>query len=447
MKLPIKRIKSLKIEKIIYKGYGLGWHENFTILVEHTVPGDLVDIEITSAKKNILFAKVIKYLSRSPLITEDRCSVSGLCGGCMWVNINAQSQNDLKNQILNDLYKPLSDRCLIHSVIPSPVQDHYRNKIYQPVQLINQQPVSGIYARNTHEVISHQSCFLHPPLFDQIIGTIIEYCKIAKVNIYDEKKHQGSLKHIGIRQSVENGSITVILVTKSRKLPFTKTLVHSLTNQYPQITGIIQNIQPDFTNVILGTEDKILFGSRELVQTIGDRRFIIDYQAFFQVNLAQTKQIYDKIKELCSQSTQIIDAYSGAGTIGLYIADKDHSVICIEENPYAHLNSKKNAELNNIENAVFYCSKTEELLPMLIQCKKIDTIIFDPPRKGLDPSIIYKLGELNIPKIIYMSCNPSTQVRDLLLLEKNGYKTEEVFAYDMFPHTWHIETLAVLKKY
>ncbi len=447
MTLPFKKIKSLSIEKIVFKGFGIAYFENYTIMIEHTVPGDLVDVEILYSKKTTLFAKVIKYLKRSPLIKLNRCPVSGICGGCNWVNIRYEEQLAIKNLILQDIYKPIIDKIPPLNISPSPKIDHYRNKTFQPVQLINKAIQSGIYAKNSHEVIPHQHCYIHPPIFDEIIAEVIEYAKKANVNIYNEDDHSGCLKHIGIRQSSLNGNIIVILVTKNKKLPFTKTLVHMLTNKFSNITGIIQNTQSEFTNVILGNEDKILFGNPILLDNLGKVTFEIHYQAFFQVNKSQTEKIYSYIKSQIGHSKYIIDAYSGIGSIGLFLSDENNHVSFIEENPYAHLNAQKNAQMNQIKNTSFYCGKTEDILPKLTQSNQFDSIVFDPPRKGLDSSIIFLLEKLSIPQIIYMSCNPSTQLRDLILFEKNGYKIQNIQPFDMFPHTWHIETVAVLKKH
>lgn len=444
--LPFKSISAVYIEKVVYKGYGLAHHEEYTILVEHTVPGDLIDVEILFAKKSTLYGKVKRFIKKSAICQNIHCEVSGTCGGCNWVNIEYKHQLKFKNEILKDIYKPFKDRLSLPDIIGSEQVNHYRNKIFQPVQEIKHEAVSGIYARYSHEVVPHKICYLHPPVFDQIIESILQYVKKSKVQIYNEKEHSGCLKHIGIRQSSYTNQIVVTLVTKIRKLPFTKALVQNLTRQFPEISGIIQNIQPAFSNVILGREDIVLFGNPNIKERIAKLDFEIHYQAFFQVNVKQAEVIYTYIKNQLMKSDRIIDAYSGTGSIGLFMADQCKEVDFIEENRHSHLNAQKSANLNHINNVQFHCGKTEEALPFLVQKKRFDCIIFDPPRKGMEASIIYLLNKLNIPKVIYMSCDPATQVRDLFLFEKIGYKIKSVQAFDMFPHTWHIETVAVLER-
>ncbi|HPM02253.1 MAG TPA: 23S rRNA (uracil(1939)-C(5))-methyltransferase RlmD, partial [Candidatus Cloacimonadota bacterium] len=261
-----------------------------------------------------------------------------------------------------------------------------------------------------------------------------------------EKSFSGNLRHIGVRSNHDHTEILLILVTKNRKLPFTNLLLRQIQENFPQVCGIIQNIQPHNSNVILGQEDKLLFGRYYLNEKLNHLSFKIHYKAFFQVNLPQANAMYQLIRSLSGTGKVVLDAYSGTGTIGISLADIHQEIICVESNPEASENARENANINSIRNISFIQGEVERVLPDLMRDKQIDLIVFDPPRKGLDDKIIDLIASLNIPEVIYMSCNPSTQCRDLIRFLKQGYQTSQIIPFDMFPHTWHIESLCLLKR-
>ena len=437
-------IDNLTIEKVVNKGFGLAHYQNFTVFVEYALPGDIVKVEVSHKKKNSLFARIVHYYSHSTLNKVSNCSVNGVCGGCDWVNIAYDEQLSLKNQIIEDIYTPLKEIIKAQPVVASPKIYHYRNKAFLPLTLKNGKPVYGIFARSSHQVITHEKCFIQPEIFNQIADEFLIYLEKAKAEIYNEIDESGNFRHIGIRISETTGEILLIIVSKKRKLPFTQLLVKNLLEKFPQIVGIIQNVQPDKTNIILGDDDKILFGRDFLWEKLDNLSFKVHYKAFFQVNHSQTLNIYHKIKNLSGSNKNILDAFSGTGSIGIFCASQHNNVTFIESNKDAHLNAVENAELNNLKNCSFYNAEVETILPEIMGKHPLDLIIFDPPRKGIEESALKLISELKIPEIIYMSCNPSTQVRDLKILTSFGYKISELHTYDMFPHTWHVESLAHL---
>lgn len=438
-------IAALKIEKCVNKAYGLSYFEQYTVFVENTLPGDIVNVQVLYRKKNVLFAKVHDFITFSPISRIHRCKVSSLCGGCEWVNISYTDQCNLKNLILEDIYWPLKDKVSIASITPSPKPDEYRNKSFMPVSKENGDIVYGMFERSTHHVIPHEKCLLHPALFNEIADEVIAFLNKSNAEIYNEEKHNGNIRHIGIRYSAQTNEILLVIVTKNRKLGFTNLLVKQLCNRFPQIVGIIQNIQPDQNNIIIGEDDKILFGRDYIFEQLADIQYKLHYKSFFQVNSAQALKMYEKIKECSGTDKIVLDAYSGVGSIGLFLASVHKKMIFIESHPEAHQNAIENAELNHLTNTEFHCANVEDILPQLLKKQHIDLIIFDPPRKGIDPSVLELTAALKIPKIIYMSCNPSTQVRDINILLNLHYQLKEILPFDMFPHTWHIESIAVLE--
>lgn len=439
-------IKNLIIQKLVFQGYGLGFDNNNTYFVQNALPGDVLDVEVLYTKSKSYFCQIIKILKSSPLRKNIRCSIGKLCGACDWVNIDYNQQLAFKNMFIKDLFTPLQQSISLPQIIPSPVIDYYRNKSLLPVQIENNKPIIGMYAKQSHNVIEHTKCFLHPEIFNQIIQDIKEWIILSKVKIYDEQTLTGNLRHIGFRCSFDQQSIIIILVTKTTKLPFTKQLIHLLTNKYKQIKGIIQNINKLHTNTILGESDKILFGQDFYLEHLEALNYKINYKAFFQVNIPQAINIYNHIKKNISNDPVVLDAYSGTGSIGLFIASQAKKVVFVESNTQAHQSAIENAYINNINNIEFRNAEVNNVIDNITQENLFNTVIFDPPRKGLEPETIELISKKNIPQIIYLSCNPSTQIRDVNLFIKHHYKIKEISAFDMFPHTFHIESLIILEK-
>jgi 23S rRNA (uracil1939-C5)-methyltransferase len=219
-----------------------------------------------------------------------------------------------------------------------------------------------------------------------------------------------------------------------------------LTETFPQIRGIIQNINRSPGNVILGSEDKLLYGSYYLQETLGKISFRIHYQSFFQINTGTTERLYRHLAAFLSPDQIVLDAYCGIGSIGLFIANSVKQVIGIEEIASAITDAEFNREQNGITNAIFHTGKVEDLLPELIQKHSFDTIILDPPRKGVESSALAAISQYKIPQILYVSCNPMTMARDIKLLSEKSYQIQSIQPFDMFPQTWHIETVVQLTK-
>ena len=432
---------TLKIEKVVYQGYGLAHHQGEQYFVSNALPDDLVEAKILYSKKKVFFCEISNVLEKSPYRSDTRCDLTNDCGACDWVNVDYPNQLKLKGMIYNDIIKSyhLGKLFLVESV----QRDQYRNKVTFPVQKIGDTIKIGMYQRQTHSVVEHNHCFLYPQIFKKILDTVKDWMIRAHIEPYDETTFRGNLRYICLRCSADLKSILVILITKQRKLGFTNQLKNSLLENFPEIKGIIQNIQKQPNNVNFGESSKLIYGDDFYEERLARYKCNIHYKAFFQVNPPQAERIYNDIANLLNANDIVIDAYSGIGSMGLFAADKCKKVYCIEENEEAVKSAIENAKINNIKNIEFIKDLTEKCLSALTAENQIDTIIFDPPRKGLDKSII---EALTVPKIIYLSCDPVTQKRDIDLLVAKGYTLISLKAYDMFPHTWHIESLAVLVK-
>jgi 23S rRNA (uracil1939-C5)-methyltransferase len=273
----------------------------------------------------------------------------------------------------------------------------------------------------------------------------MDFFTTVKEQPYKEETHSGNIRHIGFRVS-RNNEIIVIIVTKKSRLAFTNGLIRTLIENYPTITGIVQNINPTRGNTIVSEHDKLLFGEAHFFEDVLGLKFKVNYQSFFQVNLKIADLLFQFIIQHLQKKDIVIDAFCGIGIIALLIAKSVTKVIGIESNKQAYKDALENAAINSVENVSFSLGKVEELLANLLQNDVVNTIIFDPPRKGLDASILEIVCQSNIEKIIYISCDPLTQKRDVASLLKENFSIEEIQPFDMFPHTFHIENVIILKR-
>lgn len=439
----MKIIRELKIEKLVYKGLGLGFENSNPVFVSNAVPEDILDVQVISERRQVSFGKIDKIIKSSPKRIEPDCEVFGKCGGCDWLCISYEDQLKYKQEIVEEIFQNIEIR-KINKIITSG-KEPYRNKSFFPVAKRDGKPITGMFESRSHNVIPHKKCSLQPPLFDDICEKVISYIEASKMQVYDERNHSGNIRHIGIRSAEKTNEIIVILVTRIRKIPFSRQLERVLLESYPNIVGIIQNINPEKTNVILGDDEKILFGRDFIYEQIGKIQFKLNYKSFFQVNTKQAEKMYKFAKQSISEGSNIIDAYCGVGSIGLYLADKAAKVIGIENNVKAVQDAKENAKLNKIDNCEFVAGYVETELAKILNKNEIDTIIFDPPRKGLEQRIIDNTPA-EIKKIIYISCDPMTQFRDVKLMMEKGFVAKEMQPFDMFPHTFHIENIIILKR-
>ena len=305
----------------------------------------------------------------------------------------------------------------------------------------------GMYARYSHQIVEHITCENHPPIFDQLANSLMEFCLKAKVEPYNEIEHRGQLRYIGFRGNSEGSQILVILVTLSGKLPFTNLLVKKLTSEFPAVKGIIQNINRQKGNVILGNETKLLYGSENLDDNLCGLKFRVNYRSFWQINTRTMEMIIFFLQDFVHPKDVIVDAYCGIGAIGLSLATKVKCVILLEEFPTAIEDARLNAVSNKIQNVSFRTGKVEDNLTEVLEKEKPDVLIMDPPRSGVQQKALEAIIQAQVKQILYLSCSPMTLARDLnTLLAGEEYKVVFLQPFDMFPNTWHIECLAYLQQ-
>lgn len=434
----------IEVKKKVFQGHGLCEWDDKVIFIPDAVPQDKINARIVHNKRNFAFGKIYKLIEKSPARIDPPCEVFGKCGGCDWLNIDYDYQLKYKQEILDSFFGDLADE--VHPVYGCKNTWHYRNKCFYPIALKDKKPVYGMFAKGSHRVVTHNDCKLQPQIFDKISEAFCQYIINTKETVYNERSGIGNIRHIGFRISPESEEILVIVVTAKRRIAFSKQLVRTLQIACSNIVGVVQNINPHKGNAIMGEDYKLLYGKPYNIITLNGLKFKLNFNAFFQINNETSSAMINFVREHISENDCVIDAFSGTGTIGLCISQKADAVIGIENSASAVKNARDNAELNNIHNCSFIKADVNEVIPNIIKREEPNTIIFDPPRKGLSNKTITTVADAGVKKIIYISCNPSTQLRDVKIFMEKGYNVIVRKGFDMFPHTWHIENIVILER-
>ncbi len=435
-------IYELTITGMTDDGDGVGRVDGIAVFVPYTLVGEQVRVQIVKVLKTYAYARLLEVMKPSVHRRKAECPCFYQCGGCQLWHMDMEEELAYKQQKVTDCLRRIG-KLDIEAEKTVQASDHlrYRNKAQFPVT-----PEGiGFYRRNSHTVIPMSDCLIQGQWNTEVIGAVKNWMEKFQIPAYDEQSHNGLLRHIYTRSGAEG--ILVTLVTAKAEIPHKKELLDELCGLHLPICGIVQNINPDRTNVVLGKEMRTLWGQGYLVDHIGRVKFKISPVSFYQINPEATLRLYDIAKKFAGLSGKEIlwDLYCGIGTIGLFMADMASKVIGVEIVPQAIENAKENAELNGIENAEFYCGKAEEVAPKLMeQGERPDVVILDPPRKGCDERLLQTVVKVKPERIVYVSCKPSTLARDLKYLVEKGYTVARVVPVNMFPKTEHVECCVLL---
>ena len=373
------------------------------------------------------------------------CPVSRKCGGCQLMNLKYEEQLKFKQA---KVVKLLGTFHRVSPIVGMEKPFHYRNKVQAAFgRTRGGEIISGVYQSSTHNIVKTDSCLIEDEKADEIILTIRKLVKSFKLTVYDEKNSRGFLRHVLVKRGFNTNEIMVVLVTGTSVFPCKNDFVKELLRLHPEITTIVQNINNKFTSMVLGEKETVLFGNGYIEDVLCGKRFRISPKSFYQINPVQTEVLYGKAVEfaLLTGKERVIDAYCGIGTIGIVASDKAGEVIGCELNSDAVADARVNAKINNTENIKFYCADAGEfMLGMKEAGEKCDVLFMDPPRAGSDKKFLSCAVSLSPDRIVYISCNPETQQRDLFYLTKNGYKVKKIQPVDMFPFTNHVETVVLL---
>ena len=443
------QIVELEITDLSYEAMGVAHYEGLTIFVNNALPGEIVKAKILKVKKKFAFAKIEEIIKESPDRVKVQLNQWVQTGLASLAHIKYDKQLEFKrNQVVNLLHKADLDQIKVDQTLASPEETGYRNKAQVPVRAVNGQLEIGFFRRHSHDLVPLTNFFTTDSEIDRVLIAVRDILRKYKVPAYDEVHNKGEVRYLDVRRSKATGEIMVILVCLHRDFPQLPKVAAEIS-QIPDVTSIILNHNPKKTNVILGKNDYVVFGEDHITDKIGDVKFRISPQSFFQINSLQTPRLYNLAIEKADLKPDdvVIDAYSGIGTIGLSVAKHVKAVRGMEVIKPAVEDANANAKLNGITNAEYVVGKAEEVMPRWAnEGLKTDVIFVDPPRKGLTPEFIDAAVKTNPKQIVYISCNPATQVRDLQLFREQGYDFNEIDPVDMFPQTPHVESVAVLER-
>jgi 23S rRNA (uracil1939-C5)-methyltransferase len=441
----------MTIDNMGYEGEGVGKIDNFTVFVAGAIVGEKVKIKIVKISKNFAFGKLLEIIETSKSRIEPDCSIYKNCGGCNIQHVDYEAQLDFKTnrvmQVMNRIGK--LEGVKIHPTIGMESPYNYRNKVQLPVSNKNGEVSIGFYAARSHDIINMETCHIQDKVADIVVKLTKQWMKEYNVQSYNEENHQGSIRHIMVRKGFKTGEVMVVVVTKGKSLPFKEEFIALMTKKIQGLVSIVQNVNNEKTNVILGLQCKTLWGKDTITDYIGEFKFEVSPLSFFQVNSIQTEVLYSKALEYANLSggEVVLDAYCGTGTISLFLSQKAKKVYGVEIVPEAIENAKINAKENNVHNTEFLVGEAESVIPKLIsEGVRADVVVVDPPRKGCDKSLLEAISSMEPRTIVYVSCDPGTLARDLGILEELGYKTLEIQPVDMFPQTAHVECVVRIEK-
>ncbi|HSW54348.1 MAG TPA: 23S rRNA (uracil(1939)-C(5))-methyltransferase RlmD [Ignavibacteriaceae bacterium] len=465
----------IKVERYAFEGKGIGKvdlenpsgnsePDSFIVFVNGAYPGDLVSAKIKKLKKSYAEAFVEEVITPSPQRVQPRCKYFGTCGGCKQQDLDYKQQTAYKQEQVEDIFKHDGGFTgfEIQNILLSENIFYYRNKMefsfsdLQWLKDVDDSSVSktgfflGLHVPNNFEkILDIEECFLQSELSSHILNFTREFFKKRHATIYSTKTHSGYLRNMIIRQAQKTKDVMLNLVTFEENELLMKEFTAAVTSKFSEITTVVNNISKKKASIAVGDYEIVYHGSGYIYDRIGNYKFRISANSFFQTNTIQAEKLYSTALEYAElKGDEIIyDLYSGAGTIAIYVSEFAKEVYGFESVESSIYDAKENLEINKIENVTFVqADLNKSFLAFTNVLPKPDVIIIDPPRGGMHSVTVKDVLQLNPEKIVYVSCNPSTQVRDIKMFVEGGYKLVKIRPVDMFPHTYHIENVSLLVK-
>ena len=445
-------VLTVEIEDIGHDGAGIGKVDGYTLFVKDAVIGDVVEVKVMKAKKNYGYAKLLKIITPSASRVEPLCPYAKQCGGCQIQMMSYEEQLRFKeNKVRNNLKRIGGfEEIPMEPILGMKNPFYYRNKAQFPVGYDKEgNLITGFYAGRTHSIINNRRCYLGVSENELVLNQVLDWMERNHISAYEEESGKGLIRHVLIRYGFTTKEVMVCLVVNGAGIPAKEDLIEGLRT-IPGMTSITISSNTKQTNVIMGEKITLLWGQTYITDFIGNIQYQISPLSFYQVNPAQTKRLYETALEYAGLSGDetVWDLYCGIGTISLFLAQRAKQVYGVEIIPAAIEDAKRNARLNQIENAQFFVGKAEEVLPEKYEKEQIyaDVIVVDPPRKGCEESVLDTMVQMEPKRIVYVSCDSATLARDLKYLCERGYEMKKVKAIDQFPQTEHVETVVLLSK-
>lgn len=435
---------------LTYEGNGVVKVDDFPIFVANAVPGEEIRVGITKVAGTYAFGRVIKTLKESAGRNKDVDVATLTTGIAPLAHLNYDAQLRFKQNQIQELFKKQHVDVEVSETLGMENPTGYRNKAQIPTRELRGELTTGFFRRGSHNLMPIEDFYIQDPEIDKAIVVIRDILRKYHIPAYNEFEHTGVIRNIMVRRGYYSHEMMVVLVTRSKKVPGAEMIVADIREALPEVKSIIQNVNQEKTNVILGEKNNTLWGKDVITDTLFGKKFVIGPNSFYQVNPQTTETLYQLAADKAGLTgdEEVIDAYSGIGTISLTIADRVKSVLGVEVVPGAVDDAKRNADINGVNNAKFELGKAEEKMVEWHEAgMRPDVIFVDPPRKGLTPELIDAATGMEPEKFVYISCNPATLARDTVQILENGYHIQgPVQPIDQFPQTTHIESVTVFVK-
>ncbi|HOI47195.1 MAG TPA: 23S rRNA (uracil(1939)-C(5))-methyltransferase RlmD [Bacilli bacterium] len=411
--------------------------------VSGMIPGEVGDISILGD-----YAKVLTIETKSKARVTPPCKVYDRCGSCQLQHIHYQEQLKFKTQYVIDCFANYDIAIKPKPIIGMNEPFQYRNKNqfgygYDKSGNI----ITGLYEENTHKLVPVKDCLIQDQLTNELFGSVQELMTKMRIQPFQEDKRIGIVRYVLVKRAFQTNQTLVTVVTGVENFPGKKEFFNAILKKHPEITTLVQNINNRKTSVVLGDSEKVFFGKGFIEDILCGLKFRISSKSFYQINSIQTEKLYGLVKQYANLTGEetVIDTYSGIGTIGLILAQNAKQVYSVELNKDAHYDAISNAKINNIKNIQFFNQDATQFMIGLSREKvKVDVVIMDPTRTGSTIEFINALRQLKPNRIIYVSCEPATQARDVKDIVNTGYRLVEIVPVDMFPQTYHVETITLL---
>ncbi len=459
---------NLHIESLAYGGLGVARVNDFVVFIKNAIPGQTVKARIIRKKKSYAEAIVLSVLKESEFAVEPRCAHFGHCGGCAFQNLDYEEQIKQKGQQVRDILQRIGhlNEFKINNTISSPLLFQYRNKMefsFSRIRWLSPEEIDsgklidrdglflGLHAKGFYDkVIDLQECHLTSPIAAEVLKTVREFARQSGLPAYSTRDHQGFLRFLIIRPSLNINDLMVTVVTSEYRPKLISSLAAELTGSFPQITSLINGITSSKSSVAFSEQEMLLFGSPAITEKLDSFEFQISSNSFFQTNTKAAKVLYDIAVDYAEFKghENVYDLYCGAGSISIYVSSRVKHVTGFESVTSAVENARENCHINNVTNCTFVECDLKDALwdtqTIVDTYGQPDVIILDPPRGGMHPKTVEAVLKLQSRRIVHVSCNPATLARELSVLCQEQYRLNKVQPVDMFPHTPHIEVVAQL---
>lgn len=455
----------LTVESLAFGGKGVAHLDDYVVFVHRAIPDQKVIARITKRRRGYAEARVLETVEASPHSVDASCAHFPTCGGCSFQHLDYVAQVKQKEAQVIDLFRRIGhiQKPPLSEVVPAEEKFHYRNKMEfsfsnrRWVLPEEEEGASADFALGLHvpgrydKILDIRECWIQKPVGNEILAVVKQVAREKGLTPYDIRKHTGFLRHLVIRVGERTGDVMVNIVTSREETELLEPVVEALRKEVPSLTSIVNNITRRKAGVSYGQWEVLLYGSPTITELLGDFTFEISANSFFQTNSVQGEKLYHLAREFAgfSGGEVLYDLYCGTGSTSIFMAPEVKQVYGFEVVPPAVEDAVRNAVANGITNCRFFTANLDSYFKKSSVLSEIDppeAVLLDPPRAGMHPKLVKDVVALSPRKIVYISCNPSTQARDVALLSEEGYALDRLAMVDMFPHTPHIETVALLRR-